>query len=243
MVEAARVEAARAEAAARLEAEAAVEEPTADAQSLEERVEEELPEEEAEQGKGGEVVEAAGAGTCASVETTKSREPPTRRTSARTRAAPELTAALPGAKQYGQEIVGAHVSVQWACGGWFDGTVKDYSPATNEHCVSFEDGDQKHYRLNLVEARGHLSWQWTGTAVAGSSGSSRGGERPAASSAAMQPQLSPEAPAAGSSRGSGGGHLRRPLQPRHSRGHAATCRRSRIGSGKRRQRQGATSVD
>ena len=136
-------------------------------------------------------VGAAGAGSGARAETVEadSLEPPSRRTSGRKSIDPDTRARLDSAKQYGNEKVGKRVSIYWVIEErWFEGTVMDYSPADLQHCVKYDDGDQGRYYLGREEALGQLRFLSPEAPAAGSSRGSGGGRLPAATSATTQPR-------------------------------------------------------
>ena len=59
----------------------------------------------------------------------------------------------------GRAAVGSRVSIFWAGeddedGAWWDGRVVDFSPATDEHLVKYDDGEQRHHRL----AKENIKW-------------------------------------------------------------------------------------
>ena len=59
-------------------------------------------------------------------------------------------------RRYERDIVGQRVSVYWEDDAtWFKGVVKDYNPVENEHCVLYDDGDQRGEPLNS----GALTWE------------------------------------------------------------------------------------
>ena len=58
-------------------------------------------------------------------------------------------------RRYERDIVGRRVSVYWEDDAtWFKGVVKDYNPVENEHCVLYDDGDQRGEPLNSA-----LTWE------------------------------------------------------------------------------------
>ena len=62
----------------------------------------------------------------------------------------------------GTSFIGRHVSMLWAGdvpATWFRGTIKDYSPVTQEHLVRYNDGDNKWHSLSAEEAVGRIRWE------------------------------------------------------------------------------------
>ena len=56
---------------------------------------------------------------------------------------------------------GKSVSIQWTGTSrrpWYDGTIVDHNPTTNEHLIKYDDGEQRWHDLADEEAHGQLRW-------------------------------------------------------------------------------------
>ena len=99
-------------------------------------------------------------------------------------------------EQLGRAAVGHRVRVYWPAEmppDWFEGTIKDYSPASNEHYIVYDDKDHRHHDLLSDERARHVVW--LGTAAESRGSPKAGGESRGSPKAGGESRRSPKAAA------------------------------------------------
>jgi hypothetical protein len=46
------------------------------------------------------------------------------------------------------ELVGRRLRIRWKSGKYYSGIISSYDPESGKHCITYKDGDVRHYTLN-----------------------------------------------------------------------------------------------